>query len=74
VCFQSPEKHLCGGRIVAASRQRFDHLALMGDVLLSAMEKAFGFLKSCFSVVRSIGDSLAANIPAKAVFLPVESI
>jgi hypothetical protein len=30
---------------VASSRERFDHLALMGDALLSAMEKASGFLK-----------------------------
>jgi hypothetical protein len=46
--FQSPEKHLRGGRIVAASLQRSDHLALIGDVLLPAMEKAFGFSKKLF--------------------------
>jgi hypothetical protein len=58
---------------VAASRQRFDHLALMGEVLLSAMEKAFGFLKTLLQCARSIGDSLAVRIDARAVFLPVES-
>src|SRR4029077_12255041 len=46
--FQSPEKHLCGGRIVAASLQRSDYLALMGDVPFPAMEKAFGLLKKLF--------------------------
>jgi hypothetical protein len=46
--FQSPEKHLCGGRIVAASLERSDHLALMGDVPLPAMEKAFGLSKKLF--------------------------
>ena len=46
--FQSSEKHLFGGRIVAASLQRSDHLALMGDVPFSAMEKAFGLLKKLF--------------------------
>ena len=45
---QSPEEHLCGGRIVAASLQRSDHLALMGDVPFSAMEKAFGVSKKLF--------------------------
>jgi hypothetical protein len=46
--FQSPKKHLCGGRIVAASLQPSDHLALMGDVLLPTMEKAFGVSKKLF--------------------------
>ena len=34
--------------IVAASLQRSDHLALMGDVPFSAMEKAFGISKKLF--------------------------
>jgi hypothetical protein len=71
--FQSPEKHLCGGRIVAASLQRSDHLALMGDVPFSAMEKAFGISKKLFQGGAVHGDSVAARIHAKAVFLPVES-
>ena len=33
---------------MAASRKRSDHLALMGDVPLSTMEKAFGFAKKLF--------------------------
>ena len=72
--FQSPEKHLCGGRIVAASLQRSDHLALMGDVLLSALEKTFGFSKKLFQGGAVHPCSLAARINARAVFLPVESI
>ena len=35
---QSPEKHFGAGRIVAASLQRSDHLALMGDVPFPVME------------------------------------
>jgi hypothetical protein len=46
--FQSPEKRFCGGRIVSASLQRADHLALMGDVPFPAMEKAFGLVKKLF--------------------------
>ena len=45
---QSPEKHFSAGRIVATSRQRSDHLAPMGDVPFSAMEKAFGVSKKMF--------------------------
>jgi hypothetical protein len=43
--FQSPEEHVCSGRIVSASLQRSDHLALKGDTLLPAVNEAFRFLK-----------------------------
>ena len=58
---------------MAASLERSDHLALMGDVPLSVMEKAFSFLKKLFQCGAVHGDSVAAKIAARAVFLPVES-
>ena len=59
---------------MAASLQRSDHLALMGDVPFPAKEKAFRLLKKLFQCGAVHGDSVAARIPARAVFLPVESI
>jgi hypothetical protein len=59
---------------VAASLERSDHLALMGDVLLPALEKAFGLSKKLFQggAVHPLQPS--SQINARAVFLPVESI
>ena len=58
---------------MTASLQRSDHLALMGDVPLSALEKAFGFSKTLFQGGAVHGDSVTAKISARAGFLPVES-
>ena len=69
--FQSPEKHLCGGRVVAASLERSDHRALMGDVLLPTMEKAFDLSKKLFQGGAVHGDRVAARIAPKLAFLPV---
>ena len=71
---QSPEKHFSAGRIVAASLQRSDHLALMGDVPFPAMEKAFSLLKKLFVCGAIHDDNVAARTHARAVFLPVELI
>ena len=65
---QSPEKHFSAGRIVATSRQRSDHLALMGD------GEGFRRLEEAVPGRRGPSCSLAARIHARAVFLPVESI
>jgi hypothetical protein len=67
---QSPEKHFSAGRIVAASLQRSDHLALMGDVPFPAMEKAFGLLKKLFQCGAVNGDSVAARSTPRPFFCP----
>jgi hypothetical protein len=46
---------------VAASFQRSDHLALMGDVPFPAMEKAFSLSKKPFQCGAVHGDSVAAR-------------
>ena len=68
--FQSPEKHLCGSGIVAASLQRSDHLALMGDVPFPVKEKAFDLSKKLFQGGAVHGDRVAVRLTLGPFFCP----
>jgi hypothetical protein len=55
---------------VAASLQRSDHLALMGDVPFPAMEKAFSLSKKPLQCGAVHGDSVAARSTPGPFFCP----
>jgi hypothetical protein len=58
---KNPEKSRCLRRVLIGTLQRSDGLALMGDVLLPAMEKAFGVSKKLFQGGAVHGDRVAAR-------------